>query len=230
MSNRRWYVETAPDGRTQYISLKRSRSHHYYGHPHYEQPQCSPPVQHHRCCRDDCCHLGRDEWNDLVERERKLREANDCLARENVSLKANYQAAEAEARRLGGIVPILQAENQALRDENSALRCSLENAGGHTGKFHREVEKLRHRLHKIERERDALIARVKELSRHYVSDKVEELRRIIVNWERKFDVVDDHNKRLRRDIEDQRCMIQEQEERLRTYERILRRNGYARFE
>ncbi|KAF9877603.1 hypothetical protein CkaCkLH20_04738 [Colletotrichum karsti] len=225
MSGRRWYFESSPDGR-EFVSLKRSRSHHYHSRHHYDRP--SPPP--HRCCRDDCCHLGRDEWNDLVGRERKLRETNECLARDNQTLKCNFEAAEAEARRLGGILPLLQAENQALRDDNAALRCSMENAGGNAGKYLREVERLRHRLHKMERDRDGFLARIKELSRHHISDRVEELRRIIVNWERKFDSVDDHNKRLRRDIDAQRCVIQQQEERLHTYERILRRHGFVRFE
>ncbi|KAF6830119.1 hypothetical protein CPLU01_07534 [Colletotrichum plurivorum] len=220
MSSRRWVWETTPDGRHQFVKIKRSRSHHHHGrHHHHDQ---------HRCCRDDCCHIGKGEWNDLVERERKLREVNEGLARENHALKCDFQAAEAEARRLGGIVPLLHAENKALREENASLRCTIENAGGHAGKYHREIEKLRSRLQRVEKERDALLARVKELSRHCVPDRVDELRRIIAAWERKFDVVDDHNKRLRRDIEDQRCIIREQDERIVAYERILRRHGFLR--
>ncbi|KAL0941134.1 uncharacterized protein CTRU02_203897 [Colletotrichum truncatum] len=217
MTSRRFYFDASSDPRHQYVHLKRTRSHHRHGRHHYD-----------RCCRDDCCHIGKDEWNDLVERERKLREDNECLARENNQLKCDFQAAETEARRLAGIVPVIHAQNKALKEENAALRCSIENAGGNAGKYQREVERLRHKLHRIERERDALIIRVKELSRHCGPDRAEDLRRIIITLERKFDVVDDHNKRLRRDIEDQRCIIREQDERLSVYERILRRHGLIR--
>ncbi|TDZ74710.1 hypothetical protein CTRI78_v000651 [Colletotrichum trifolii] len=217
MSSRRWFIETSPDVK-QFVHLKRSRSYNHHGRHHHQD--------RHRCCRDDCCHAGRDEWNDLVTRERKLREVNECLIRDNNTLKCNFQEAEAEARRLAGILPLLQTENKALRDENAALRCSLENAGGSAGKYHREVERLRGRLHRLERERDGLIARIKELSRHYVSDRVGDLKRTIIIWQRRFEALDDHNKRLRRDIDSQRCVIQEQAGRIRLYERVLRRHGF----
>lgn len=223
MTARRWVFETLPDGGHQFVSLKRSRSHHHDRHHHHRHEQ--------RCCRDDCCHKTRDEWNDLVERNRKLHEANDGLNRENYALKCNLQAADGEARRLGGLVAALQAENQLLREENASLRCTIENSGDSAAKYLREVERLKNKLHKVEKDRDGLVARIRELTRHAhhgASDRVDDLKRAIAAWERKFDVVDDHNKRLRRDIEDQRCVITEQDERIRVYVRILRRHGFIR--
>ncbi|OLN92199.1 hypothetical protein CCHL11_01386 [Colletotrichum chlorophyti] len=220
MSDRRWYIETSPDGRHQFVSIKRSRSHHYYDRPRHH---------HEFRCRDDCARVTRTEWNDLVERECKLREANDGLTRDNYTLKCELQSSDAEGRRLSGLVTALQTENQALRDENASLRCSAENAGGHASKHLREIEKLKQKLCKAEKERDGLLDRVRELSRHAhhgVSERIEELRRLVIAWERKFDVVDDHNKRLRRDIEHQRCIIAEQDDRIRAYERVLRRHGF----
>ncbi|OHW90628.1 hypothetical protein CSPAE12_10778 [Colletotrichum incanum] len=232
MATRRWYLETSPDGRYQFVSLKRSRSHHHdRRHHHHHDPP--PQPQPHRCCRDDCPHISRDDWNDLVERERKLREANDCLSRENYSLKCNLQASNNEGQRLSGLVTAMQAENQLLREENASLRCSIENSGDNAAKYLRELERLKNKLLRVEKERDALIARVRELSRHAqhgLLERIEELKRLVLTWERKFDAVEDHNKRLRRDLEAQQCFIADQDAKIRVYERILRRHGFIRFE
>ncbi|TKW53902.1 hypothetical protein CTA1_8162 [Colletotrichum tanaceti] len=235
MATRRWYLETSPDGRYQFVSLKRSRSHHYdrrhHHHHHDPQPPSPPPPPPHRCCRDDCAHITREEWNDLVERERKLREVNDCLARENYSLKCNLQASNNEGQRLSGLVTALQAENQLLREEIASLRCSIDSSGDNAAKYLRENERLKSKLSKVEKERDGLLARVRELSRHAqhgLLERIEELKRLVLTWERKFDAVDDHNKRLRRDLEAQRCFIADQEVKIRLYERVLRRHGFIR--
>ncbi|KAK6225871.1 hypothetical protein QIS74_01918 [Colletotrichum tabaci] len=234
MATRRWYLETSPDGRYQFVSLKRSRSHHHdrrHHHHHDPQPPSPSPPPPHRCCRDDCAHVTREEWNDLVERERKLREVNDGLARENYSLKCNLQASNNEGQRLSGLVTALQAENQLLREEIASLRCSIDSSSDNAAKYLRENERLKHKLSKVEKERDGLLARVRELSRHAqhgLLERIEELKRLALTWERKFDAVDDHNKRLRRDLEAQRCFIADQEVKIRLYERVLRRHGFIR--
>ncbi|TQN73279.1 hypothetical protein CSHISOI_02203, partial [Colletotrichum shisoi] len=224
MATRRWYLETSPDGRYQFVSLKRSRSHHYdrrhhhHHHHHDPQPPSPSPPPPHRCCRDDCAHVTREEWNDLVERERKLREVNDGLARENYSLKCNLQASNNEGQRLSGLVTALQAENQLLREEIASLRCSIDSSSDNAAKYLRENERLKHKLSKVEKERDGLLARVRELSRHAqhgLLERIEEVKRLALAWERKFDAVDDHNKRLRRDLEAQRCLIADQEVKIR---------------
>ncbi|KAK1980615.1 hypothetical protein LZ30DRAFT_594492 [Colletotrichum cereale] len=243
MATRRWYLETSPDGRYQFVSLKRSRSHHHerrHHHHHDPQPQPQPqppppppPSQPHRCCRDDCAHVCREDWNNLVERERKLREANEVFTRENYSLKCDLQASNIEGQRLSGLATATQAENQLLREENASLRCSIENSGGNTAKFLRDLERVRSKLAKVERERDGLVARVRELSRHAhhgLSERIEELTRLALTWERKFDAVEDHNKRMRRDLDSQRSFISDQTARIRVYERVLRRHGFLRFE
>ncbi|KAK1999754.1 hypothetical protein LX36DRAFT_655175 [Colletotrichum falcatum] len=237
MATRKWYLETSPDGRYQFVSLKRSRSYHHdrrHHHHHYDpRPQPQPAPQPHRCCRDDCAHVSREDWNNLVERERKLREANDVLTRENYTLKCDLQASNNEGQRLSGLATTLQAENQLLREENASLRCSIENSGGNAAKYLRDLERARSKLAKVERERDGLVARVKELSRHAhhgLSERIEELMRLVSTWERKFDAVEDHNKRLRRDLEAQRSYIADQAAKVRAYERILRRHGFVTFQ
>ncbi|EFQ35196.1 hypothetical protein CGRA01v4_01282 [Colletotrichum graminicola] len=237
MATRRWYLETSPD-RYQFVSLKRSRSyhdrrHHHHRHRQEPQPQPQPQPPTHHCCRDDCAHVSREDWNGLVERERKLREVNDVLTRENYSLKCDLQASNTEGQRLSGLATTLQAENQLLREENASLRCSIENSGGNAAKYLRDLERVRSKLAKVERERDGLVARVRELSRHAhhgVSERIEELRRLVSTWERKFDAVEDHNKRLRRDLDAQRTFIAEQGAKIRVYERVLRRHGFITFQ
>ncbi|KAK1965796.1 hypothetical protein LY78DRAFT_81282 [Colletotrichum sublineola] len=238
MATRRWYLETSPDGRYQYVSFKRSRSyhhdrrHHHHHHDHQPQPQPQPQPPPHRCCRDDCAHVSREDWDGLVERERKLREANDALTRENYSLKCDLQAANNEGQRLSGLATAMQAENQLLREENASLRSTIENSGGNIAKYLRDLERVKSKLAKVERERDGLLARVRELSRHAhhgLSERIEELKRLVSTWERKFDAVDDHNKRLRRDLEAQRSFIADQSAKIRVYERVLRKYGFVPF-
>ncbi|KAK2058368.1 hypothetical protein LY76DRAFT_61271 [Colletotrichum caudatum] len=240
MATRRWYLETSPDGRYQFVSLKRSRSYHdrRHHHHHHHEPQPQPPQPQpqpspHRCCREDCAHVCRADWNGLVEREHKLRETNEVLTRENYTLKCDLQASNTEGQRLSGLATTQQAENQLLREKNASLRCSIENSGGNAAKYLRDLERAKSKLSKVERERDGLVARVRELSRHAhhgFSGRIEELTRLVSTWERKFDAVEDHNKRLRGDLDAQRSFIAEQAAKIRVYERVLRRHGFITFQ
>ncbi|KAK1639980.1 hypothetical protein BDP81DRAFT_186401 [Colletotrichum phormii] len=245
MATRRWYLETSPDGKYQFVSLKRSRSHHHHRHHHHHHEEPAPPAPApcptptpapppvHRCCRDDCAHITAPEYNDLLDRERKLRESNDVLARENYALKCNLQASDIEGRRLSALLIASQAENQLLREDNDGLRRTIESSGGNAGKYLREVERLKHKLQKVERE---LAARLRHGLHHHhhgighgVAERIEELKRVVRAWEGKFDVVEERNQRLMRDLNEQRCVIASRDERIREYERILRRHGFIRL-
>ncbi|OHE90542.1 hypothetical protein CORC01_14166 [Colletotrichum orchidophilum] len=237
MATRRWYLETSPDGKYQFVSLKRSRSHHHYDRHHHHRhhheqpapvpapaPTPVPPVHH--CCRDDCAHITAPEWNDLVDRERKLREANDLLNRENYTLKCSLQASDVEGHRLSALLISSQAENQLLREDNASLRRTMESSGGNAAKYLREVERLKHKLAKVERELAARLRHGLHHHGHGVAERIEELKRIVHAWEGKFDVVEDQNQRLRRDVDAQRRVIASRDERIREYERVLRRHGF----
>ncbi|KAK1534421.1 uncharacterized protein CCOS01_03173 [Colletotrichum costaricense] len=248
MATRRWYLETSPDGKYQFVSLKRSRSHHHHRHHHHHEdpapapapcptptPAPPPPPPVHHCCRDDCAHIAAPEYNDLLDRERKLREANDALARENYTLKCDLRASDIEGRRLSALLISAQAENQLLREDNASLRRTIDSSGGNAGRYLQEVERLRHKLQKVERE---LAARLRHGHHHHfghglghgVAERIEELRRIVRAWEGKYDGVEEQNRRLRRELHEQRCVVAGRDERIREYERILRRHGFIRYE
>lgn len=198
------------------MKVKRSRSHHHHHHDHRHH-------DHH-----DRAHISQEELDKILERERQLREANETLTRENNNLKTNLQNADAEARRLQGWIGPLQEQNQALVAENKSLRRSIDNAGEHSLQHHREAEKLRHKIHKLERDNGELSARVRELSRRVqdvVSDRIAELLDAVDAWKRKFESSEDRFMRLRRDYEDQAAIVIEHSDRVTVYERILRRHG-----
>jgi chromosome segregation ATPase len=231
--SRRYYIELDPDGQHRFVTLKRSRSHHHH-HGH----------NHHRCLREhEHCCVGKDEWGELLERERRLRAANDSLTKENHGLKCELQTVDVELRRYQGWVPNLKAQIQALIEENAALRRAIESPPPppapapvpppttHCEKHLAEIERLRHKICRAEDEVEALKHRVRELVRrggHSISDRIDELNRRVRDWARKFEVVDDHNHRLRRDLDRQRRILEEQHERIETYERLLIRHGIIR--
>ncbi|KAM0323000.1 hypothetical protein ACHAQA_009099 [Verticillium albo-atrum] len=209
--SRRYYVETSPSGRPQFVTLKRSRSHHHHH-----------PVEH------DACYVSKDDWKALMERERCLREANDALTRENYSLKCSLQNTDGELRRYQAWVPQLQDRIQALAADNASLRRSIDSAGGHSEKHYREIERLKQKLLKADKEIGCLHDKVRDLLRragHGVQDRIDDLTGIIHDWKRKFEVLDEHNVRLRRDLDNRNYVISEQSERIAAYERIMRRHG-----
>lgn len=216
--SRQYVVETLPSGRQQFVALKRSRSHHHH-HDHHGHHG-----HHHR----DCANVTVEEWENLVERERNLREVNDSLSRENSTLKTNLYNGDAELRRLQALVPHLQRENNALRSDNESLRRSLDAATDHSSGHHHEVEKLKKKVRRLEKENEGLLARIRDLTRQCqdaVSDRIVELREAAAAWRRKFDDAEDRLIRVRRENYDQAAIIAEQGERLTVYERILRRHG-----
>ncbi|KAG7127615.1 hypothetical protein HYQ45_012498 [Verticillium longisporum] len=211
--SRRYYIETSPSGRPQFVTLKRSRSHHHH--------------HHHRPIEHDDCFVSREDWKALVERERCLRDANDVLTRDNYTLKCTLQATDGELRRYQAWVPQLQDRIQCLAADNAALKRSLDSAGGHSEKHYREIERLKQRLLKADREIGGLNDRLKDMLRragHGVQDRIDDLTGIIHDWKRKFEVVDEHNIRLRRDLDNRNSVISEQFERIEAYERIMRRH------
>jgi hypothetical protein len=106
---KRWFVETTPEGRQQFVAIKRSRS--YAG-------------RQDRVREIDYVKVSLDEWNSLVEKERKLEEINKTVVDENSRLKTTYQA---EAKRLAVVVvPSLERQIASLSIENEALRRSIE--------------------------------------------------------------------------------------------------------
>lgn len=228
--SRRYYVETTQDGQHRFVSLKRSRSHHHHhhNHSHHHLTRRHFDDHDHDLYHHHHCYVSKEEWCDLVERERSLREANDGLARENNALKCNLEKTDAELRRHMVLVPQLQEQVRVLAEDNASLRRSIDNAGHHSEKHHREVERLKNRLRRADEEIESLRGRVADLVKrghHSFAGRIEELNRKIKEWICKFEVVDDHNRRLRRDVDRQKCVIAEQHERLREYERILIRHG-----
>lgn len=216
--SRRYYVETTPEGQHRFVALKRSRSHHHH--------------HHHRCHREhDHCCVSKNEWADLVERERCLRETNMVLTRENRALKGELQTVEVELRRYQGWVPNLRAKIKALVEENLALRRALDDkdkVGAPCKEHFHELERLRQKLCRAEDEIVCLRSRVRDLLRrgqHSISDRIEELNRKVKDWICKFEVVDEHNRRLRRDLDRQRRVMDEQYERIEAYERMLIKHG-----
>lgn len=130
---KRWFVETTPEGRQQFVSVKRSRS--YSG-------------RHDRVHEIDYVKVSLDEWNSLVEKERRLEEINKSVVDENNRLKTTSQA---DAKRLAVVVvPSLEKQIASLSIENEALRRSIDKTGDSSSKHHREEDRLRYKVAKFE--------------------------------------------------------------------------------
>jgi FtsZ-binding cell division protein ZapB len=136
---KRWFVETSPEGRQQFVSVKRSRS--YAGHQD-------------RVREIDYVKVSLDEWNSLVAKERALEEINKSVVDENNRLKTTSQA---EAKRLAVVVvPSLEKQIASLSIENEALRRSIDKTGDSSLKHHREEDRLRYKTAKFEADNLAL--------------------------------------------------------------------------
>jgi chromosome segregation ATPase len=212
----KYYVETLPSGKQQFVALKRSHSHHHHDRHH----------NHHR--RHELANVTQDEWDNLVERERNLREANDQLGRENLILKTNFQNADAEVRRLNNWIPHLQSQVNNLVAENQSLRRSIDSASDHSVEHHRQVEKLKSKNAKLKDENETLRERIRDLTRRgteFASDKIAELTEAVNAWRHNFNALEDRYLRLRTQNEEQAALINSQHEKITVYTRILRRHG-----
>lgn len=171
--SRRYYMETFPDGRQQFVTLKRSKTFHHH---------------RHSC---DYYKVSREEWNSLVDRNRALEKANHAFGAQNDSLRANLSAAQAEIQRISCLIPQLEGQIASLQAENHSLRCALESGGG-GGRIHRDTERLRMKVCKLEKENKEikdenadLRHRVRELSKQLdqsFSRRVSELTKEVEYW------------------------------------------------
>ncbi|KAM0455842.1 hypothetical protein ACHAPV_002934 [Trichoderma viride] len=221
---KRWFVETSPEGRQQFVSVKRSRS--YHGHQD-------------RVREIDYVKVSLDEWNSLVEKERKLEEINKSVVDENNRLKTTSQA---DAKRLAVVVvPSLEKQIASLSIENEALRRSIDKTGDSSSKHHREEDRLRYKAAKFEadnlalrEENAALREKNRSLSRQIdqsFSRRVSELVAEADTWKHHFKYWQSrYNQLLKRyndvyDLMETRTKkMKAYEEKANAYEDILRRN------
>ncbi|KAM0298948.1 hypothetical protein ACHAPM_008385 [Fusarium culmorum] len=181
--SRRCYVETSPDGRPQLVTIKRSRSYHH--------------THRHQC---DYYKVSREEWKTLIRQNELLDEANQAYAAQNETLRSRLHASEAETHRLCHVVkPALNDQVAKLSRENECLRRAAEKPcdppihilpiSTHN---HSELERLREKVCKLEKENKALRDdngdlrfRLRELSKQVdqsLSRRVAELTKQIEYW------------------------------------------------
>ncbi|KAM0559456.1 hypothetical protein ACHAPJ_004486 [Fusarium lateritium] len=175
--SRRCYVETSPEGRPQFVTVKRSRSYH---HSH-----------RHPC---DYYKVSREEWRTLVRQNELLDEANQAYAMQNETLRSRLHSADAENHRLCHVViPSLNDQIASLSRDNECLRRAAEKHCDppHLG-HHHDIEKLRSKLCKLEKENKTLRDdngdlrfRLRELSKQIdqnLSRRVADLTKQIEYW------------------------------------------------
>lgn len=174
----------------------------------------------------------------MVEREKALDKTNKSLVCEVNNLKTGLSTAQAEVHRLGSVViPQLECQIKNLMAENQALRHELQNTTGSCGRHHAEIEALRIRISHQDKEikdlkhdKCNLERRVEELLRQInqhrgggcgggCNRRVEDLLRDVTHWKDKFFDMQERRNALS-DLADA------QERKIRTYEDILRRNGF----
>ncbi len=221
------YVETTPSGHRQFV-VRRHSSHHHH---------------HHRRSHDRD-HITQDEMNNLLERERHLREANEALVRENHALKANWQACDYELRRIQPLIPQFQAQIRALEHDNRELRHSLDTNSDASERL-REVrikytkvkneneglrQTIRHLKSQLQELIDERISRLLETV-HVLKEEVKEWRRRYEEVGRSYEDIRNRYQRVRDGLDaanEKNAELQAENDGLRrsmlVYERILRRH------
>ncbi|KAL7799797.1 hypothetical protein V8C37DRAFT_92530 [Trichoderma ceciliae] len=217
---KRWFVETTPEGRQQFVSIKRSRS--YGGH-------------HNRVHEVDYVKVSLDEWNALVDKERKLEEINKSVVDECNRLKSTASTSLAEAKRLAIVViPGLEKQVGVLTIENEALRRGIEKTGDSSSRHHREEERLRYKITKLEvdnlelREDNAgLREKNRSLSRQIdqsFSRRVSELVGDVESWKHQYHHWRSRYNELLKRYNDVFDLLETRTKKMKAYEDILRRN------
>lgn len=219
MSGRYW-VETSPTGRQQFVALKRSQSHgHHHRHRHYDR---------------DYYKVSIDEWTRLMERERDYAEENQKFAAENKSLKANLSAVQTENIRLSKtVIPQLQSQISCLYNENEDLRRA--NCGGDdSSRYHRQVERLQEKVAKLERDyKDVLDEnndfrhRLRELSKQLdgnANRRVEELKKNVSYWKNLYERMAKRYDDLLVKYDSLQSILEVRTRKMQAYEDILKRH------
>ncbi|KAK5997887.1 hypothetical protein PT974_00253 [Cladobotryum mycophilum] len=220
--SKRYFVETAPGGRQQFVSVKRTRS--YGGH-------------HHHVREIDYIKVSLDEWNGLVEKERKLQEVNKSVVDECNTLKSTLLATQADNKRLNTVViPGLDKQIACLTADNEALRRSLDHVGDHSSKHHREEDKLRSKVVKLEKdnielrnENLNLLERNKSLQKQTdggsYGRRVAELIADVEYWKNLSRSWRSRYLGLRQRYDEIYDLLETRSKKLRAYEDILQRNN-----
>lgn len=257
--SRRVFIETTTSGKAKFVKLKRSHTHHGHSHRHHHNPfehldhlfdhhhhhhhHKHKHHKHHKHCHDpepepvpcrEYYKVSVEEWNILKERERCLDEQNRSLVDENKALRTSLSAAQADVHRLEHcVVPELQARNDALYADNQSLRRSIDNATEQAARHHAEMEKLRCRNDKLEKEaKDAreeacdLRDRIRHLTKQLdqsCNRRVAELARDVARWKEETR----YWKSKFEDLERRHCemldTLEMRTERMEAYEELLKR-------
>ncbi|KAJ4857615.1 hypothetical protein T069G_08512 [Trichoderma breve] len=218
--SKRWFVETTPEGRQQFVSIKRSRS--YGGH-------------HNRVREIDYIKVSLEEWNALVDKERKLEEINKSVMDEIDRLKSIASTSQAEAKRLTVVVvPGLEKQIGVLTIENESLRRSIEKTGDSSSKHHREEERLKYKIVKLEadnlelREENAgLREKTRSLSKQLeqsFSRRVSEILGDVDFWKHQYRHWRSRYDELLKRYNDIFDLMETRTKKMKAYEDILRRN------
>lgn len=196
---RDYWVETLPSGHKRFVKtttttrnvpLRRSNTH--------------DGSQSSRSRRVDFIDVTRSEHNNLLSRERSLRQAIEDLTRENFALRANWRSCDDELRQLQGVVPSLETHVRKLEAENGNLRLQLSedvsaNRSHHHHSHDEELRRLRHRNTKLRKENDSLLSRLGRLEREMregVSDRTRRLAEEVAAWKRRSLKYEDEAERL----------------------------------
>jgi len=168
--------------------------------------------------------------NNLLERERNLREANEALVRENHALKANWQYYEAELRRQQPYVLQLQHQVRALESEVRELRRRSSVDSGAAA----AADSLRTKYTRVKNENEGLRQTVRHLKgkvHEAIDQRVRRLNEEIRRWSRRCDDMENRYGRVRAgmDVASARCEDLEVDNaelrrELAAYERVLRRH------
>lgn len=233
-------METSLGGKPKFVKLKRSQSHHERSHhDHHHHHHRHRELEHgHKHYKESEYYMVRiEDWKILKDRDRilsdnnqALGDSNKSLITENQDLRTSISAVQAEAHRLEhAVIPDLQCQIASLQADNQSLRRSVDNAADQASKHNKELDKLQCRIDKLEKEnkefRDdnhdlrtrvrALLRQLDQSCNRRMSDLVREVdywKDEGKYWKSKYyEIIDDMDIRT---------------ERMKSYEEILRRNGF----
>ncbi|KAB5582526.1 hypothetical protein GE09DRAFT_271169 [Coniochaeta sp. 2T2.1] len=191
MPGHRIVVETNRHGEPVRIIRRHSTSvHHSPGHHHHH---------HHHDWDDERADITNGELAAMRERERLLMEANDRLAADNHSLKVNLDRAERDLHHHRRVDAQLRSNIQSLAVENGDLRRSLEAYQNIEERHQAKTKELRHKVTRLENEKDGLLRRIRELTgqlRDAVDERVRSLTEEVSKWRKRWEDLDRRYVRL----------------------------------
>ncbi|KAH8878648.1 hypothetical protein GQ53DRAFT_756556 [Thozetella sp. PMI_491] len=170
---------------------------------------------------DERVTISREDLNEMLERERILREQVEQQAIQIQSLKSQLHNTSENLRQA-------RVYNQELLQQNRDLRRSLEDVPESEARHEKKMRELRNRNTRLENDNESLRGRIRELTRKIgdaVDDEVARWRNLYEALERRYNDLSRRHDRMRENLDNYVATNELLQRDLEAARRRLRRHG-----